>query len=195
MCMCVSLVCDFVRVLITCPLCCFLFSVSSSRRRGSGSSARKDKDATATESELDEELIDRPKLSYKKKSSARAGAGGYASNNSYASNSGSRPASDTFDIDANQPTLSALYNSSQSHIGSAIHNSSHSSLNARSVTIGGGAGDYSGDGAGAGAGGSSDMEESQVEETDEELYERPKLTYGSGLRSNSSYIPPATSFG
>ncbi|CAM9566461.1 unnamed protein product [Ectocarpus sp. 6 AP-2014] len=109
-----------------------------SRRRGTGSTARDEQ--AATESEIDEEYVDRPKLSYKKKSSRSSVA---------------RSVFATADGPSTQ---------------NAIH-----AVQFRSVGGGrrGKAGETDGDSDGGG-------------EDDDEPYERPKLSYGGGLRSGPS---------
>ncbi|CAM9353198.1 unnamed protein product, partial [Ectocarpus sp. 8 AP-2014] len=109
-----------------------------SRRRGTGSTSRDEQ--AATESEIDEEYVDRPKLSYKKKSSR------------------SSVARSVFATADGPPTQNAIH-----------------AVQFRSV--GGGRGGKAGETDGDSDGGGED---------DDEPYERPKLSYGGGLRSGSS---------
>lgn len=113
---------------------------NGARRRGSGSTARDEQ--AATESELDEEYVDRPKLSYKRKSSRSSIA---------------RSVFATADGPPTQNTMHAV----------------------EFRSVGGGRGGKTGetDGDGDSEGGGDD---------DDEPYERPKLSYGGGLRSGSS---------
>lgn len=136
-------------------------------RKTSGAGVTDDGGNVPTESEADEDHVERPKLSYKKKNKKR-------------SSRSSRPAADAgSDVDGSPYTLNALHGGSI-HVGSAV-------VVGDAEGVGGGGNQDS-------VYNTTHGKDSWEDFDNEEEYERPKLSYrGGGLQSTFATAPGSSS--